>query len=87
MMQQMQRQRALTTQDRAMKRKVDEIHPCQGCSPFETTRLLLSHFNDPPAFHKEAVDADQATLRAGTSEIEEVIDYLADQVRCIHFYS
>ena len=84
MLQHMARARKLTEEDRAQKRKIDEIHPFQGITPYDIARQLISHFEEPPAFHKECLDSDQATLRDGTHPIEQLIEYFECQADAIN---
>ena len=84
MLQHMARQRALTAEDRTQKHKIDGIHPFQGIAPHDIIRQVLSHFEEPPPYHKECLDSDQATLRAGSTLVLELIEYFQCQMKAIN---
>ena len=81
LMQMMAKKRALDAEDRHMKRKADEIHPCKGKDPFEIMREYLRHFQEPPAFHpKDKDDEMGSTVDIAVSTIQVTVDYLDDLV-------
>ena len=76
----MAKKEALTANDKEMKRKADEIHPCKDKAPFDIARELLSHFEDPPPFHSAEEDSTLAeSCELCDGAINDVIIFLQDQ--------